>query len=252
MDKKDLAKLALRLYYDKGYSNKMLVNRILTNGNLDFVSWYPELKNDVETVQELARVADCLYIDLFSTEELLTRSFDFAIPDYEETERQKRLEAVIPGYSDISVDDLLELAQQINDGETPGETRPRDAMTDKLMELATIAKKYHDLETAYQQQNGPIYPTLLNDHPDIETDSETDGEPLPDFEQITPVEIAPTSSGIEFPKAQKPTSKRVVRVKVDHPSDKRFITGQQKQLNNNTRLWESDNNTDSELLKLYW
>jgi hypothetical protein len=231
MDKKDLAKLALRLYHNEKGSKEWLVYEIMTKGDLGFINkLYPELQNDVDMLKNLTEIADCMYIDLFTPEEIKEKVFCYGLPEYEQAEREKRIypllteeEKELKAYADYLVNCGLDVDTHF--GFLPLGFK-------ELIDLARVKNgNSSTVDTQIEPGMDPAMPDPATPNP---PNSRPNGEPL----------TLPVS---DLPKAQKAKSRRVVSIKNDS-KPKRFIAGKERSLNNNSRLWQQD---DVEL-KVLW
>lgn len=247
MDKQDLAKLALRLYHDDGYGKELLVYRLMSKGEPGSLIGHEELGKDIPTIKNLVEIADCLYIDLFTPEELKTRDFIYGLPEREETERQKRIEPLLTQeerelhvYADYLINCNLDLDTH----------------------FPFLPIEFRELIDLAREKSG-IVPndTISGNLADVETvdnDHQSDTEPG----VILPVENSLTPSGIEKTKAQQQTNSRPLKRETTSKKPKvlnrqlkprqreRHITGQNKTLDNGIKLWEADNVTGEP--KIYW
>ena len=95
MNKKELSKLALKLYAEKGYWHSVFVKYLMTGASIDTLLAYnlqeaEHIKEDIAQLRELVSNADCMFVDLFSDKQLVDMTC--YLPDGEKEERDRRLE----------------------------------------------------------------------------------------------------------------------------------------------------------------
>jgi hypothetical protein len=98
MNKQDLAKLALRLYADKGFWHCDLVQRIIAKTDYWQILKYElgnenTIKNDTAMLQDLAQTYGGLFTDLFSIDEIIQRHI--FIPESERPVYNERYNAAM-------------------------------------------------------------------------------------------------------------------------------------------------------------
>ena len=95
MNKRELSKLALKLYVEKSFWHFYFVKYIFCDMPLDRLMGFnlrdnESVKGDVPQLRELVKNADCYFVDLFSDKELL--DLTTYLPDHELAKREARLE----------------------------------------------------------------------------------------------------------------------------------------------------------------
>lgn len=272
MNTKDLSALALRLYCQKSETHKQLVHDLFTEYGPSYVS--KDLRNDVDTLLQLKAAYGGLYCDLWTDAELKSMKVPYTtaehtrymerVPDAIDIEvilqraieardrsEQEKVERYDNGITDPQLLRVLELRDLL-------EYKSSDKGVSELMSL-TAQIKYNDTYGDGLADGETVENDGQQDHNDGETldnDHSSDTEPS----AVLTTENIPTPSGTEKPKAQQPTNSRPLKRETTSKKPKvlnrqlkprqreRHITGQDKQLNNNVRLWESDNTE----VKVYW
>lgn len=242
MDKRDLARLALRLYHDKGIYESWIVRDVLSGKEVDTSQLvYKKFSSDIPTLKDLAKTADCLYIDLLTTEELKNDSGILFIPETEREERDRRLEAIMTpeqkearAYADYLINCGLDTDKHFSF--LPTEWKELIDLARLRSGIETVDNDAHFEDGQQDQSNGETF----------EGDYQNDTEPS----AILSVENIPTLPGIEKPKAQQQQNSRPSKRETasKHPKRltpqikqrTRFISGQNRTLDNGIRLWEQD------------